>query len=210
MHKNWIAQLTEEFTKQLPGTEVHLRMSPSVMRPVATGEPYKESGVLLLLYPHEGFITTVFIKRTTYNGVHSGQISLPGGMFKNTDGALSVTALREAMEETGLPVGESAIIGQLTSLLIPVSNIRVFPFVAVCEKRPDFIPDPTEVQYIIETRLDELLNPMNRKCKILQKDGTAIKVPYFDIRGNHIWGATAMIVGEFLEVYKSVIGDGDW
>jgi 8-oxo-dGTP pyrophosphatase MutT (NUDIX family) len=207
MHKNWIAQLTEEFTKPLPGTEVQLRMSPSVMRPVATGEPYKESGVLLLLYPHEGFITTVFIKRTTYNGVHSGQISLPGGMFKKTDGALSVTALREAMEETGLPVGESKIIGQLTSLHIPVSNIRVFPFVAVCEKRPDLFPDPTEVQYIIETRLDELLNPMNQKFKITQKDMTAITVPYFDIRGNHIWGATAMIVGEFLEIVKQVTSD---
>jgi 8-oxo-dGTP pyrophosphatase MutT (NUDIX family) len=206
MH-NWVSRLKEELLQPLPGIEAQLRMSPPFRRPVATETPLKNSGVLLLLYLHEGRIYTVFIKRTEYNGVHSGQISLPGGMFKKSDSSLSYTALRETMEETGMPVKEASVIGQLTRLHIPVSNINVFPFVAVSNKRPDFIPDPTEVQYLIETSLDDLLNPLNQKTKIMQIAETAIEVPYFDVRENHIWGATAMIVSEFLEVYKSVTGD---
>jgi 8-oxo-dGTP pyrophosphatase MutT (NUDIX family) len=204
MDKNWVTILTEEFKKPLPGVDAQLKMSPLMKRPAASDLPLKKSAVLLLLYPHEEAIYTLFIKRTIYNGIHSGQISLPGGMFEKTDCTLSNTALREAMEETGMPVKEAKIIGQLTCLHIPVSNIHVFPFVAVCNKRPDFIPDSIEVQYIIETRLDELLNPLNHKNMIMQITGLAVRVPYFDIQGNSIWGATAMIVSEFLEVVKIV------
>jgi 8-oxo-dGTP pyrophosphatase MutT (NUDIX family) len=204
MDKNWVTILTEEFKKPLPGVEAQQRMSPLVKLPATTDLPLKKSGVLLLLYPHEEDVYTVFIKRTEYDGIHSGQISLPGGMFEKTDGALSNTALRETMEETGMLLKEAKIIGQLTCLHIPVSNIHVFPFVAVCNKRPDFIPDPIEVQYLIETRLDELFNPLNHKNMIMQITGSALTVPYFDIQGNPIWGATAMIVSEFLEVAKIV------
>jgi 8-oxo-dGTP pyrophosphatase MutT (NUDIX family) len=204
MDKNWVTILTEEFKKPLPGVEAQLKMSPLMKQSAASDLPLKKSAVLLLLYPHEETIYTLFIKRTLYNGIHSGQISLPGGMFEKTDGALSNTALREAKEETGMPVKEAKIIGKLTCLHISVSNISVFPFVAVCNKRPDFIPDSIEVQYIIETRLDELFNPLNHKNMIMQIAGSDITVPCFDIQGNSIWGATAMIVSEFLEVVKIV------
>jgi 8-oxo-dGTP pyrophosphatase MutT (NUDIX family) len=201
---NWIARLKEELLQPLPGIEAQLRMSPTVRRPVAADIPLKNSGVLLLLYMHDGYLKTVFIKRTVYNGVHSGQISLPGGMFENSDGSLCHTALRETMEETGMPMKEASIIGKLTSLHIPVSNINVFPFVAVSEQRPEFSPDPTEVQYLIETNIEEFFNPLNKKKETIQIAGTAIEVPYFDIRGNHIWGATAMIVSEFLEIVNKI------
>jgi hypothetical protein len=89
-------------------------------------------------------------------------------------------------------------------LHIPVSNILVFPFVAVSNQRPDFVHDNTEVQYLIETPVDELLKPMNCKSKIMHIQGEAIQVPYFDIQDNHIWGATAMIISEFLEVIRKI------
>jgi len=206
MDINWVLQLTEELTRPLPGIEAQFRMSPQVRRPVAADRPLKKSGVLILLYPQEESIYTVFIRRTEYDGFHSGQISLPGGMFKKSDDSLSCTALRETYEETGMLIEEASVIGQLTCLHIPVSNINVFPFVAVSDKRPNFIPDPTEVQYLIETRLDELFNPLNCKSRIMQVAGKEIEVPYFDVRGNHIWGATAMIVSEFLEIVRKING----
>lgn len=179
-------------------------MSPSVRRLAGSHAPLKKSGVLLLLYPFKGTIYLVLIKRAEYNGVHSGQISFPGGIFEKGDLSLADTALREAMEETGLPAGKARIIGELTPLHIPVSNTDVHPYVAVCHRRPAFAHDPAEVQYLIETSIDDLLDPINRKTKMMLIAGKEVEVPYYDIQDNHIWGATAMIMSEFLEIVKKV------
>lgn len=204
MNENWVKRLKYELQQPLPGTEAQLKMSPLVSRPVATDKPLKKSAVLILLYPFDKQIFTVFIKRTEYQGVHSGQISLPGGIFKKSDIDLSNTALRETMEETGIPADQIEIIGKLTYLHIPVSNISVYPFVALFRNRPEFHPDSFEVQYLIETSLDEFFNPLNRKLKDMTFGTYGLEVPYYDIRDNHIWGATAMIMSEFLEVVKRI------
>jgi hypothetical protein len=82
MTENWIERLALELKKPLPGVAAQLRMSPEVRRPVSVEYPLKNAGVLILLFPDRGRICTVFIKRTEYEGVHSGQVSLPGGMYK--------------------------------------------------------------------------------------------------------------------------------
>lgn len=199
---NWVSKLSEELLKPLPGAEAQLRMSPSIRRPFSESQPLKKGGVLLLIYPHHASMHTVFIKRSEYGGIHSGQISLPGGMYEENDVTLLRTALREAMEETGLSADKIKIIGQLTPLNIPVSNTDVFPYVGISHERPAFNHDPSEVQYLIETSIDELLNPVNRKHKIMEIGGNQVEVPYFDIQHNHIWGATAMILSEFLEIVR--------
>jgi 8-oxo-dGTP pyrophosphatase MutT (NUDIX family) len=203
MTRNWKEQLESELGKPLPGVEAQLRMSPAMRRPVSVEYPLKNAGVLILLYPYGSSICTVFIKRTEYEGVHSGQVSLPGGMYKEEDGSLMKTALREANEETGLDKSAVTIIGKLTPLHIPVSNVNVHAFVGVTDRRPDFIHDPAEVQYLIEESLDELLNEVNRKTKTMNLFGNEVIVPYFDIKDNHIWGATAMIISEFSEIVKN-------
>ena len=207
MTKDWKEKLVVEFKKPLPGVDAQLRMSPEVRRPVSIEYPLKNAGVLILLYPHNDRIYTVFIKRTEYEGVHSGQVSLPGGMFKEEDGSLMETALREANEETGVDIFSITIIGKLTPLHIPVSNVNVYAFVGVSDSRPDFIHDPAEVQYLIEESLDELLSEVNHKTKTMTLFGNEVIVPYFDIAGNHIWGATAMIISEFSEIVKRVTRD---
>lgn len=199
---DWISRLSEEMQKPLPGAEAQLRMSPSVRIPASSGKPVKKGGVLLLLYPCKSSIHIVFIKRTEYEGVHSGQVSFPGGMHEETDPTLVKTALRETMEETGIPANEIKIIGQLTPLNIPISNTDVFPYVGVSQERPVFKHDPSEVEYLIEVRIDELLDPANQKHENLSVAGNSIKVPYFDVQNNHIWGATAMILSEFLEIFR--------
>jgi 8-oxo-dGTP pyrophosphatase MutT (NUDIX family) len=202
MTENWKEQLASELKKPLPGVDAQLRMSPAMRRPVSVEYPLKNAGVLILLYPHGGRVHTVFIKRTEYEGVHSGQVSLPGGMFEEKDRSLVNTALREANEETGIDIVSVTIIGKLTPLHIPVSNVNVHAFVGVTNKRPDFIHDPAEVQFLIEESLDELLNEVNHKTKSMTLFGNEVIVPYFDIKGNHIWGATAMIISEFCEILR--------
>jgi len=207
MKENLKEALASELRKPLPGVEAQLRMSPSVKRPVSAEYPLKNAGVLILLYPFMGRIYTIFIKRTEYEGVHSGQVSLPGGMFEEDDGSIVNTALREANEETGIDRLAVTIIGKLTPLHIPVSNVNVHAFVGVVENRPEFHHDPAEVQYLIEESLDELLNEVHHKTKAMTLFGNEVIVPYFDIQDNHIWGATAMIISEFAEVARRMTRD---
>jgi 8-oxo-dGTP pyrophosphatase MutT (NUDIX family) len=203
MDSNWVIRLMEELAKPLPGVEAQLRLSPPG-RNLKTEKSGKESAVLIILFQSEEKIRTIFIKRAEYNGVHSGQVSLPGGMFKHTDKTLRNTALRETREETGITENQVKIVGSLTSLHIPVSGITVYPYVGYCCERPEMTPDPFEVKYLIEASIEELLDPSNQKYKIMQIGDSEIEIPYFDINGEHIWGATAMIMAEFLEIIKKM------
>ncbi len=195
----------DELAKPLPGVDAQLRLSPPGRENIIGNKSSKESAVLIVLYPNKGEIGTIFIKRTEYNGAHSGQVGLPGGMYEPTDNSLQNTALRETCEETGICEKKIQIIGALTSLYIPVSRIIVYPFVGYCCSKPALNPDPSEVKYIIETNLSKLLDPKNQKSKKMMVGDSEIEIPYFDINGDHIWGATAMIVAEFLEVAGRVI-----
>ena len=205
--ERWEYQLEQELKKPLPGLDAQLMMAPEMRRPVNSDLPFRDGGVMILIYPRGGLWHTVFIKRTEYDGIHSGQVSFPGGIYEDDDVTLVNTALRETQEETGLPVSAVTLIGQLTPLLIPVSNVRVHTFVGRVEYRPEFRHDTSEVQYLIEESLDELLNEENHKTSMMSVLGRDIRVPYFDIQGNRIWGATAMILSEFLEVVKRVTRD---
>lgn len=192
----------DELAKPLPGIDAQLRLSPPGRNILTPGKEIKESAVLIVLYPDNGEIHTIFIKRAEYNGVHSGQVGLPGGKYEITDMNLRNTALREACEETGICEKQVQIIGALTSLHIPVSGITVYPFVGYCCSKPNIKPDPTEVKYIIETTISKLLDPANKKHKKMAIGDSEIEIPFFDINGDHIWGATAMIMAEFLEVVR--------
>lgn len=206
MDTEWIEKLKHELAKPLPGIEAQLRLSPPDRRNFAAlTDSYKKSAVLIVLYWHNNHLHTVFIKRAEYDGIHSGQVCLPGGTYEDIDGDLKNTALRETLEETGLSPEKVSVIGTLTSLHIPISNFMVFPYVGFCAERPVFSPDPVEVSYLIETSMLDLLNSQNRKYKVMVIGDREIEIPYFDIQGNHIWGATAMIMSEFLEIVNPLI-----
>lgn len=203
----WIRNLKLELGKPLPGMDAWKLMAPSVRRSISRDRPLKKAGILILLYPHEESWYTVLIKRSEYEGVHSGQVSFPGGILEKTDCSLEDTALREAMEETGIDIRQVSILGNLTPLHIPASNTEVFPVVGVVMNRPAFKADPEEVQYIIEIKVADLLEPGNKKTRTMLVAGESIIVPYFDIGKDFIWGATAMILSEFLEIMKSMTGE---
>jgi 8-oxo-dGTP pyrophosphatase MutT (NUDIX family) len=204
----FIKQLEAQFSKPLPGLASQMRMSP-VTRKMEMGKLNKkklpkESAVLILFYPHKNHIYTVFIKRPKYPGVHSGQIAFPGGKYEKEDFDLTQTAVREAHEEIGIKPNQVTIIGSLTNLFIPPSNFNVLPIVAYTNTRPNFIPEPQEVDEIIEININQLIDPLNKQYReILHRNQTRVKVPAFYINDLVIWGATAMIINELIEVIAS-------
>ena len=191
-----------QLSRQLPGLEAQMKMAPVIRKQLNFNAPQLKAAVMVLLFSQDDSLYTILIKRTEYEGPHSGQISLPGGKFEPEDIDLSTTSLRETAEETGIDPSRISMIGRLTTLEIPVSNFEVHPFVGCIEKKPGFNPDQTEVEYLIETDLHILNSPNIRKTKIMNIGEHVIELPYYDYQGHHIWGATAMMLSEFLEVLK--------
>jgi 8-oxo-dGTP pyrophosphatase MutT (NUDIX family) len=195
-------------TGPLPGVVGQAKMAPepsvSQINRWDKVDGHREAGVLLLLYPHNTNNGTlpelhiVLTRRTEYPGAHSGQISFPGGRREQEE-PLQRTALRETMEEVGVLPEKLEIIGQLSSLYTSASNFYSYPFVAFSATRPTFRLDPKEVAKLIEVPLSFLLNPTNCKEEIWHfQDNGQRRVPFFDVFGYQVWGATAMILSEFL------------
>jgi len=205
-HKLFTERLQAALSKALPGTTIQWEMASSdrMIRdfPRIRRNDSKLAAVLILLYLLDNKIYTLLIKRTEYNGVHSGQISFPGGKKEKGDSTIADTALRETCEEIGICDDQLVILGNLTPLFIPVSNIEVTPVVAFYNDRPDFSPDKEEVALIIETRLADFFSCdiVKEKPMVIRKE--TINVKYFDYEGHIIWGATAMILHELLVVIK--------
>jgi hypothetical protein len=96
--------------------------------------------------------------------------------------------------------GEVEILGSLTDLHIPVSNFLVTPFVGWMDETPLFKPDPSEVQYVIEAPLQSLLSSSNMEMEVIARHDQAIQAPCYKIGKEKIWGATAMMLSEILEL----------
>ena len=159
---------------------------------------------MILLFRKQHTLHTVFIKRAEYPGVHSGQISFPGGMFEPGDPSLIETAMRETEEEIGISRNRIRVVGHLSVLHIAVSNVDVLPVVAVLAGPPEYTADHAEVEYIIEAKLEDLLDSHNIKREMITAGDFEIEAPYYDIDGHHIWGATAMMLSEFLEIMEKL------
>jgi 8-oxo-dGTP pyrophosphatase MutT (NUDIX family) len=138
----------------------------------------------------------MLIKRPINSGVHSGQIAFPGGKSEDFDESHWHTATREAEEEVGIKTDSVNLIGELTSLIIPVSNFMVHPFIGFVNKTPDFIANPNEVHQLVPVPLTELVN-MPIHSKLIETSYGKIEAPYFSLQQHDIWGATAMIISEF-------------
>ena len=189
-----------------PGREAQVRMSPRPrpgdVFPLPPEINPKEAGVLILLYPANGELHFFLTRRTETVETHKGQISLPGGS-QEEDETLEETAVREASEELGIDVNCIRVLGEpLTSLFIPVSGFRATPFVAFTPMRPNVTAEPGEVDGIIDVPLESLLDDKNVVEEEWEIRGFKAHVPFFSINGHKVWGATAMILGEFRAMLK--------
>jgi 8-oxo-dGTP pyrophosphatase MutT (NUDIX family) len=198
--------LKTEILKGLPGTDVQWQMASSdrFVRnfPRIPGKDARIAAVLLLLYPENGSIHTVFMQRPDYDGVHGGQISFPGGKKEPEDEDLIRTALREAEEETGIDPVKVNVVGTLTPLFIPVSNMIVTPVVGWMSKKPVYNYRSEEVVFLIDAEIKRFLDPSIVRTKPIEIRGELLKVKYFDYDNNTIWGATAMILNELLTIIR--------
>jgi len=148
---------------------------------------YKKSAVCLLFYENDNDVYFSLMKRPGTHQFHAGQIALPGGSCDG-DETYEQTAIRELYEETGVAVSEENILGRLTPLYIPVSNFYIQPIIACINSKPLFIPSKDEVEELIACKLSYILS--------LTTSGLKIKAPYFNVQGNILWGATAMLLSE--------------
>ena len=197
-------KLREALARPLPGLAAQLRMCP---QPRLKWNPeriaVRDGAALLLLYPLNVEPHLVLTVRGADLRHHTGQVSLPGGRV-DTDETIQEAALRETEEEIGVPADAIEIVGALTPLQIPVSGFVLHPIVGVAEQRPQFTPHEREVARIIEVPLALLRDPATarREMRVFVRDGATVDVdtPYFDIGGEKVWGATAMVLAEFLEL----------
>lgn len=162
--------------------------------------------VLVLLYCRENEMYLVLTKRQDGLHSHAGQVSFPGGRQEMSE-TLLTTALRETEEEVGIPTTAVQSLGQLSSIYIPPSGFLVHPFVGWYQngKEPQFVPSEDEVAQIIEVPLVTLLDPETAVSEPWDFKGHEIMVPYFAIQGHKVWGATAIMLSEFVERLRTVI-----
>jgi len=200
-----LTDLQQRLKEPLPGRSAQYKMAHAVRRtyPIPPSD-VRKAAVLALLYQKEGYWYFPLIQRvsTNKNDRHSGQISFPGGMHEQADKSMLFTATRETEEEIGIQADTIEVLGPLTDLYIPVSNFLVYPFVGVIDYVPSFIPQESEVQKVIEVPIEQLIDPATiQKTNIRMSENIILKeVPFYNIQGHVVWGATAMMLAELGEL----------
>ena len=208
-----VARLEAALARGLPGAAAQERMAPVPRRQWPAGfniARVRHAAGLLLLFPAatidaetaesalpsslEPHIVLTVRGETPR---HAGQVSLPGGAVEPGE-TFEQAALREAHEEVALDVSAVRVIGALTPLDIPVSGFRLYPVVGTTDARPRLTPADGEVAHILEVPLQELLDSSRTRWSNRTRDGIALRVPAFCVSGHEIWGATAMVLAEFL------------
>ncbi len=207
-----LACLRKKLAGPLPGRPAQALMAP-LPRPGwhpddRAAEPARESGVLVLLYPHRGSLHLPLIVRPRYDGTHSGQVAFAGGGREEGDTNLTATALREAQEELGIEPGDVEVIGALTQVYIRPSNYDVSPTVGWIANRPEFRPDRREVAELMDVSIEDFQNPAHIRRERWQLRDRSALVPFYAIQGRTIWGATAMILSELLAVLRMCLAGG--
>jgi 8-oxo-dGTP pyrophosphatase MutT (NUDIX family) len=130
---------------------------------------------------------------------HAGQVSLPGGMVENNETPVQ-TALREFEEELGAAATGLQVLGSLAPVFVFISNFEVTPIVAVSDEPLVLRPNPAEVDQVIHLPLAELVDPRRRESHLIRRGELAFRAPYYAIAGRQVWGATSLILAEFVEL----------
>jgi len=161
----------------------------------------RPAGALIILYPRDTHPEMLLTVRSGDLPTHPGQVSLPGGIQESGE-TLGETALREAEEEVGLNPESARLLGMLSPIYIPPSGFLLHPFVAACEKIPRFQINDSEVARLLEIPVSKLQSPNSQRSEKRNLRGMDYEVPYFLLDGEKIWGATAMVLSEFLWILE--------
>jgi 8-oxo-dGTP pyrophosphatase MutT (NUDIX family) len=204
-----LIRLRKALAAPLPGLDAQLMMAPSPRLgwdPLEFPDGARDGAALLLVYPHDDTLHLALTVRGSGLRNHTGQVSLPGGRVDEGE-TIEAAALREANEEIGIDPATVELLGRLTPLHIPVSGFLLHPVVGFTSMRPAFQRAEWEVARIIEAPIRMLSDPavLKREFRTRMVKGQSIDVdvPYYDIDGEKVWGATAMVLAEFCAILTS-------
>lgn len=192
----------------LPGLESQIKMAPEPVsdnariRKLDAPASASASSVLILLFPNSNDDLELILTLRTSNINHGGQISFPGGRSEKGETEID-TALREAREEIGITTADVQVAGSLSTLYVAHSNSLVTPIAGFMDYIPELSINPDEVEEVFSVEVESLLGKENLTVENWDLRETATyKVPYWDVHRVPLWGATAMILSEFLELYQ--------
>ena len=195
------AVLRERLGGTLPGLDAQRRFMPTPPRtgwkPGEFPSDARVAAGLLLVYPGAAGPSVPLTVRASGLKRHAGQISLPGGATDPGE-TLAHGALREAHEEIGVDPVRVRVLGELTPVHVLVSGFTLHPVVGVTDERPSFAPAAHEVEEVLEVSIADLQDASRIRTGFRTREGVAVECPYFDLHGRQVWGATAMILGEFI------------
>lgn len=195
-----IARLAARLKGPLPGPAAQAVLAPQPRRQWPQGfnpASIRDAAGLLLVFPINNRPHIVLTLRAGALGRHGGQVSLPGGVVEPGE-TFEQAAVREAHEEVGLPIAEARVLGLLTPLDIPISGFRLHPVVATMDRRAELRAADGEVAAILEVAINDLLDQSRPVTTERERDGRRIVVPALRAGRFEIWGATAMVLAEFL------------
>ena len=193
--------------RKLGGLDAQFKLAPELRlrynkKKIKALNP-KIAAVLALFFPdNENNINLLLTKRASYKGIHSAQVSFPGGKFETFDNSLKDTALRETFEEVGVESNSIEVLRELTDVYIPPSNFLATPFIGFSNSQLDFNFNH-EVENLLFISIDQLLDDNNiSEVKMTTSYMENMNVPCFKINETIIWGATAMMLSEIKELLK--------
>jgi 8-oxo-dGTP pyrophosphatase MutT (NUDIX family) len=166
----------------------------------------REAAALVLLYPQEHDLWLPLTVRSSLLPQHSGEVSLPGGAIDPDDAGATAAALRETDEELGVPPGSVSVWGVLTPIYIPPSNFRLTPVVGFVPVPVPMVPNPAEIEAVFTVPLATLLDPATVVVEDWTLRGIQMQVPFFALHGHKVWGATALVLSEFIARLRRVMG----
>ena len=204
--------LEERLSKTLPGVQAQLKMAPEPVdegpqRKLDPDPDAKESSVLILLFPNTDGDLELLLTLRSSDIDHGGQISLPGGRSEENE-TPEQTALRETHEEVGINPSDITLLGTLSSLYVSHSRNQVIPVVGYLDTMPELTLNPKEVEEAFTVEVESLANKKNLIVEDWDLSQYSYKVPFWDVHRVPLWGATAMILSEFLELYREFKAEG--
>jgi len=166
-------------------------------------QTHRHAGVLIPLMVEGGACTVLFTERTHRVEHHKGQISFPGGRVDESDPSFEATAIREAHEEIGLAPEDVEVLGRLDDALTVASSFVIHPFVARVRLKTDFVVNPSEVERIIRVPLGFFSASADERPRWVEYEGVRYKTTAYQYGNDLIWGATASIMENFMEIIGS-------
>lgn len=200
------SQLEQRLARPLPGWQAQAAFQPELSfgrhrGPAPLGA--RPAAVLLLIYPHEASWNIPLMLRPLHMPDHGGQISLPGGTMEAGENSRQA-ALREYQEELGATASDVKILGQLSPLYLFASNFQIFPWVGCVSARPAWTPSDREVERLLEIPLLHLCAAEAVGHVERRQRGLAFRAPCYQWQSERIWGATCMILAEFLALVREL------